>query len=92
MIVVSYFIICHTYEIHDIKITWKYNNNKNKNRNFIDNWQIQCGQGNTLIVLKRLSSTDTKTQRRINTSINKAIRDGKYLTPPHASAWQRSPH
>ena len=24
--------------------------------------------------------------------INKAIRDGKYLAPPHASAWQRSPH
>ena len=23
---------------------------------------------------------------------NKAIRDGKYLAPPHASAWQRSPH
>ena len=22
---------------------------------------------------------------------NKAIRDGKYLAPPHASAWQRSP-
>ena len=22
----------------------------------------------------------------------KAIRDGKYLAPPHASAWQRSPH
>ena len=21
---------------------------------------------------------------------NKAIRDGKYLAPPHASAWQRS--
>ena len=26
--------------------------------------------------------------RNIN---NKAIRDGKYLAPPHASAWQRSP-
>ena len=26
------------------------------------------------------------------TMINKAIRDGKYLAPPHASAWQRSPH
>ena len=24
--------------------------------------------------------------------INKAIRDGKYLAPPYASAWQRSPH
>ena len=24
--------------------------------------------------------------------LNKAIRDGKYLAPPHASAWQRSPH
>ena len=24
--------------------------------------------------------------------INKAIRDGKYLAPTHASAWQRSPH
>ena len=23
---------------------------------------------------------------------NKAIRDGKYFAPPHASAWQRSPH
>ena len=23
---------------------------------------------------------------------NKAIRDGKYLAPSHASAWQRSPH
>ena len=23
---------------------------------------------------------------------NKAIRDGKYLAPPHASAWQHSPH
>ena len=23
---------------------------------------------------------------------NKAIRDGKYLAPPHASAWQRSSH
>ena len=22
---------------------------------------------------------------------NKAIRDGKYLAPPHVSAWQRSP-
>ena len=22
---------------------------------------------------------------------NKAIRDGKYLAPPHASAWQNSP-
>ena len=27
-----------------------------------------------------------------NTCQNKAIRDGKYLAPPHASAWQRSPH
>ena len=26
------------------------------------------------------------------TNNNKAIRDGKYLAPPHASAWQRSPH
>ena len=26
------------------------------------------------------------------TCANKAIRDGKYLAPPHASAWQRSPH
>ena len=26
------------------------------------------------------------------TYINKAIRDVKYLAPPHASAWQRSPH
>ena len=25
------------------------------------------------------------------TFYNTAIRDGKYLTPPHASAWQRSP-
>ena len=25
-------------------------------------------------------------------NVNKAIRDGKYLAPPHASAWQRSPH
>ena len=25
-------------------------------------------------------------------NINKAIRDGKYLALPHASAWQRSPH
>ena len=24
--------------------------------------------------------------------MNKAIRDGKYLAPPDASAWQRSPH
>ena len=24
--------------------------------------------------------------------VNKAFRDGKYLAPPHASAWQRSPH
>ena len=24
--------------------------------------------------------------------LKKAIRDGKYLAPPHASAWQRSPH
>ena len=24
--------------------------------------------------------------------MNKAIRDGKYLAPPHASAWQHSPH
>ena len=23
---------------------------------------------------------------------NKAIRDGKYLAPAHANAWQRSPH
>ena len=26
-----------------------------------------------------------------NVIYNKAIRDGKYLAPPHASAWQRSP-
>ena len=26
------------------------------------------------------------------TYMNKAIRDGKYLAPPHTSAWQRSPH
>ena len=26
-----------------------------------------------------------------NTSVNKAIRDGKHLDPPNASAWQRSP-
>ena len=28
----------------------------------------------------------------LQNKINKAIRDGKYLAPPHASAWQRSPH
>ena len=28
----------------------------------------------------------------IGSYINKAIRDGKYLAPPHVSAWQRSPH
>ena len=27
-----------------------------------------------------------------NYILNKAIRYGKYLAPPHASAWQRSPH
>ena len=31
----------------------------------------------------------TKSSHHID---NKAIRDGKYLAPPHASAWQRSPH
>ena len=28
----------------------------------------------------------------IGTIQNKAIRDGKYLTPPHASDWQSSPY
>ena len=31
-------------------------------------------------------------ERSVITYSNKAIRDGKYLAPPHASAWQRSPH
>ena len=32
------------------------------------------------------------TKLSLITFINKAIRDGKYLAPPHASAWQRSPN
>ena len=28
----------------------------------------------------------------VMTNLSKAIRDGKYFAPPHASAWQRSPH
>ena len=30
-------------------------------------------------------------QHSTKVNINKAIRDGKYLALPHASAWQRSP-
>ena len=37
-------------------------------------------------------STYYKYQSTIKAYTNKAIRDGKYLAPPHASAWQRSPH
>ena len=32
------------------------------------------------------------TLTQYKTCQNKAIRDGKYLAPPHASAWQRLPH
>ena len=38
------------------------------------------------------ASTVSGLQELIDTCFNKAIRDGKYLAPPHASAWQRSPH
>ena len=44
----------------------------------------------------RLNNSNVTRSSVWNTSvyiiINKAIRDGKYLAPPHASAWQRSPH
>ena len=34
----------------------------------------------------------TISHKIVQNNLNKAIRDGKYLAPPHASAWQHSPH
>ena len=47
-----------------------------------------------MYALKQFSKNVTKALKHINNqnNCNKAIIDGKYLAPPHASAWQRSPH
>ena len=53
--------------------------------------------GGIIQKFKTLGDTGFNTfEKCYNTGVitvnNKAIRDGKYLAPPHASAWQSSPH
>ena len=45
-----------------------------------------------LIYIDSIPERKSMTKFEVNHVLNKAIRDGKYLAPPHASAWQRSPH
>ena len=52
-----------------------------------DSHSWYTGSCNSFVFLLRHLLTNSMTNID-----NKAIRDGKYLAPPHASAWQRSLH
>ena len=81
----------------------KCNEERNLLSNILDreviNWNILDMEDKFLLIMKN-ELADYEGGQFIhhimtcdnNYNGNKAIRDGKYLAPPHASAWQRSPH
>ena len=52
---------------------------------------LQCIFSRSISTKMLKSEIPSKLQNKTSYK-NKAIKDGKYLTPPHSSAWQRSPH